>query len=461
MDENTVLQKLYEKYISPTKKKREKYMGVEIEIPIVNLNGEPVDFSIVHQLTESFAAEFKMEPISVDDDGYICSLQNHQNGDNFSYDCSYNNLELSMGKEQNLNTLAERFKTYYLFINDFLNPYNHTLTGMGINPYRKQNQNVPIKNERYRMLHHYLGSYENYSHPEYFHNYSDYGMFSSASQVQIDVDYADLLDTINVFSKLEPIKALLFSNAVMPEEENGMLCVRDMLWNNSMHGVNRKNVGLFESELTNEDDLLEYIARTSLYCTMREGKYINFEPTPVLGYFKKDLINGEFWNGTAYEKITFQPRLEDLEYHRTFKFEDLTFRGTIEFRSCCCQPISDAMTVAAFHIGLITVLDQVKLFLDADDVLYRKGLKISNLRDAFCRGEVPEFIDEDELQSLVLSILNLACTGLEKRGFGEAHFLDPLYERAKKKTNPAKDYLTAISKKVPIKELILEYAAIG
>jgi gamma-glutamylcysteine synthetase len=281
MDKNIIIQKIYKKYINPTKQKREKYLGVEIEIPIVNLNDAPVDFSVVHQLTYAFAAKFDMKPIGYDD-GHICSLENSENGDNLSYDCSYNNLELSMGKEINLNVISERFREYYGFINSFLNFYDHTLTGMGINPNRKRNQNVPIQNERYRMLHHYLGMFKQYKHPEFFHNYPDYGMFSSASQVQIDVDYDDLLDTINVFSKLEPIKALLFSNAVMPEEEEDILCVRDMLWKNSMHGLNPKNVGMFEGELTSEEELIDYIGKTSIYCTMRYGKYVSFEPIPFL-----------------------------------------------------------------------------------------------------------------------------------------------------------------------------------
>ncbi|MBC3795800.1 glutamylcysteine synthetase [Acetobacterium tundrae] len=460
MNENIVLETLYEKYISPTKKKRDKYIGIEIEIPIVNLDGEPVDFSVVHRLTDAFAFQFGMEPIGVDDDGYVYSLQNHHNGDNFSYDCSYNNLELSMGKEQNLNLLYERFKTYYLFINDFMNPYNYTLTGMGINPYRKTNFNVPIPNERYRMLFHHLESYKDYIHPHFFHSYPDYGMFSSASQVQIDVDHADLLDTINAFSKLEPIKALLFSNSVMPEDENKTLCVRDMFWEKSMHGVNPKNIGMFDRELTSEEDLFDYIKETSLYCIMREGKYINFTPIPLLEYFNRAQITGEFWNGETYEKITFQPQIEDLQYHRTFKFEDLTFRGTIEFRSCCCQPIADSMTVGAFHIGLIAMLDQLKALLDSDHVLYGHGLATTELRQAFCRGEVPAFINEDDLQSLVLSILDLAHEGLEKRGLKESHFLEPLYDRARRRSNPAIDYLNALANHVPVQELVLQYAAI-
>jgi len=460
MDESIVVEALYEKYIAPTKKKREKYIGIEIEIPIINFSGEAVDFNVVHKLTDVFAYQFQMVSIGVDDEGHTYSLQNNENGDNLSYDCSYNNLEFSMGKERDINVLEDRFKTYYLFANAFLNSYNHTLTGMGINPYRKSNRCVPIKNERYRMLFHYLGQYKNHSHSEFFHQYPDFGTFSSASQVQIDVEYGEVVDIINIFSKIEPIKALLFSNSVMPEDEKGVLCVRDMLWENSMHGINLKNIGMFEQELKNQDDLFEYIKQTSIYCTMRNGRYIDFAPIPVLEYFGRQHVKGERWNGTDYEPFTIEPNIEDLKYLRTFKFEDLTFRGTIEFRSCCCQPIADSMTVAAFHIGLIQTIDKLKILLDNDSVLYGYGITVSELRKKFCRGEIPEYVNVDGLQKLVLEILDLAKEGLDQRGFGEAHFLDPLFRRAWEKKNPALEYLQDLTKGVPLNELIQRYGHI-
>jgi gamma-glutamylcysteine synthetase len=193
---------------------------------------------------------------------------------------------------------------------------------------------------------------------------------------------------------------------------------------------------------------------------MRDGKYINFTPIPLLEYFNQNQLTGEYWNGETYERITFHPQIEDLQYHRTFKFEDLTYRGTIEFRSCCCQPIADSMSVGAFHVGLITVLDQLKTLLDNDQVLYGHSMEAAKLRQAFCQGKTPEFIDEDALQSLVLSILDIARSGLEKRGLGESHFLEPLYDRAKRKSNPATDYLIALANNVPVRELVFLYAAI-
>jgi hypothetical protein len=99
------------------------------------------------------------------------------------------------------------------------------------------------------------------------------------------------------------------------------------------------------------------------------------------------------------------------------------------------------------------------MLLEDDHVLFKPGSNILELRRTFCKSRKSGYI-EDELQSLVISVLNLAYTGLEKRGYHEEHFLEPLYDRAKRNSNPANDYLKAINNRVPIKELILQYAAL-
>ncbi|ADY55268.1 glutamylcysteine synthetase [Syntrophobotulus glycolicus DSM 8271] len=460
MDQALVSEAVYEKYFVPTMKKRDKFIGVELEMPIVNLSGSAVDFSVVHKLTGAFAQHFQMHPTNIDDEGHICSLLNDENRDDLSYDCSYNNLELAMGRARDLNKIQERFLVYYSFIQDFFAPYGYTLTGMGVNPFRKINHGVPILNERYRMLFHYLGLYQNHRHPAFFHPYPDYGTFTSASQVQIDVDYSNLVDIVNVFTKLEPLKALLFANSVMPEDEPGMTCVRDMLWENSMHGLNPKNVGLHEQEFRNAGELLAYIKQTSMYCTMRNGRYLNFHPVPLLEYFASPSITGEYWNGRAYETVRIEPELSDLAYHRTFKFQDVTFRGTVEFRSCCCQPVADSMTVAAFHVGLAEVLGELKVLLDDEKVLSGNGLTTSELRRTFCRGKLPGFVDEEKLRLLELSVLDLAQKGLSQRGFGEEHFLKPLYDRVRRKSNPALDYLRSLENGAEVRDIVRSYAQI-
>ena len=115
-----------------------------------------------------------------------------------------------------------------------LSLYNYTLTGMGINPYRIYNQNIPVPNGRYRMLFHHLHSYTRYrTLPMYFHPHPEFGTFSSASQVQLDIKYEEIPEVINTFSLLEPLKARIFSNSVLLGEAEDYLCYRDILWENS------------------------------------------------------------------------------------------------------------------------------------------------------------------------------------------------------------------------------------
>lgn len=459
--EEIIRQQLYEKYIEPTKKNKKKYVGVEIEMPIVNLGKAAVDFEIVHRITKKFMEHFQFHEMGRDEDGNIYSAQNSSNGDILSYDCSYNNLELSLGRGKELNSLYQRFSEYYEYLQKEFSIYHYVLTGMGINPYRIYNRNVPIPTGRYRMLFHHLGSYKNYDLPMYFHEYPQYGTFSSASQVQLDVSYEDLLMTIKAFSKLEPIKALLFSNSVLMGEHEELLCCRDMFWENSTHGVNSHNIGMFDCELETIDDLMAYIESTSIYCVERGDKYINFPPIRIMDYFKQEFIVGEYFDHGVYREIKIKPQLSDIDYLRTFKFEDLTFRGTIEFRSVCCQPIRDCMTVAAFHLGLKNVLRELNDLLENDHILYHHGYTATELRRMFNRDKLPSFVNQDEVYQLAKKVVDLAKKGLQKRGFSEEKMLDPLYDRLEERMNPAKRMLSLKRQGIDMEDIILEYGKLA
>ncbi len=459
-DMQTINRKLYEKYIAPTIPERKSFIGIEIELPIVNLDRKPVDFSFVQNVTEGFIRNFEFDVTGRDDAGRIYAAENQRNGDILSYDCSFNNLELSMGKETAIDPLDERFRSYYSWLQSAFSEKNHMLTGMGVNPYRQYNHNVPIENERYRMLFHHLGTCDRYE-GMYFHPWPQYGTFSSASQVQLDVRCEDLLKTIRVFSLLEPVKALLFSNSVLLGEREDLLCCRDMFWENSTHGINSHNIGMFERIPESIDELIDYIRSCSLYCVMRNGRYINFSPMPLDEYFSRSEIEGEIYDPVkGYHRITFHPEIEDLEYLRSFKFEDVTFRGTIEFRSCCCQPVGDAMTIPAFHVGLQNRLDELDELFAEDRVLYHRGYTPGELRKWFNQGQVPGMIHRDELYALVQRILDLASDGLKDRGFGEERYLRPLYDRAGRRSNPAADLLAGLANGESLESVIRKYGSL-
>ena len=452
---------LYNKYIAPTKKDRGASIGIEIEMPVVDISGKAVDEATVLSIANRFREHFRFEITNCDDNGNVNSMTHEETGDNLSFDCSYSNLELSMGKSDDLNILHKRFLKYYNYLQELFRPFGYTLTGMGINPHYNINTNSPVPNERYRMLYHYLHSYRRYEGDigRHFHDRPDFGTFTSASQVQLDVSHDDLIETLNVFTLLEPYKALLFANSYLPEFPE-YLCARNMLWEHSMQGYNPHNIGMFTDKLHSVDELIEYIKSQSIYCTMRDGKYIDFKPVSVRDYFELEKVSGEYFDGSSYRSTTFSPECCDLQYLRTFKFEDLTFRGTIEYRSSCCQPISDVMTVAAFHTGLAVKLDELKELLDKDRVIYSHGYSPAELQDMLSKRELPKFLDRDGLRSQLEAILDIAASGLKERAKNEEHFLAPLYDRAGKLTNPAKEMLEGLEQGIPMTQFIEKYSRI-
>ena len=459
--EKIIRNKLYKEFIEPTKQ-RKNFIGIEIEVPIFNLNKKPVDFDIVHKITDNFKKEFSdFSPNGIDYDGNTFSLKNPNNSDIVCYDCSYNNIEFAMGREKDLFTINNRFIEYYNYVKEEFEKYNYTLTGMGINPYRRYNKEIPIPSERYLMLYHHLKSFNKYNDiPMHFHNYPGYGMFSSASQVQLDVHYNDLIKTINTFTKIEPIKALLFSNSVLMDENKHLTCFRDALWEYSTHGINPHNIGMYDVDFEDIDDILNYLETLNIYCVMRDGAYINFETINLLEYFNKDSIKGDIYDKKGYRQIEIKPNINDIDYLRAFKFINLTFRGTVEFRSVCTQPISDTMSVAAFHLGLKEKIDELHEFISKDRVIFHKGYTASELRKLLIQDEIPSFINKKKLCELTNNILNIAKDGLNKRGLGEEIFLKPLYNRVKYHTNPGKEMIKSLHDGIKIEKIIKDYGGV-
>lgn len=453
-----VKQLIQNRYIAPTRRKRTDAVGIEFEFPVIHFKNRPVDLDLMQDLTQAFIQHFEFDRYGRDDNGRIFNAQKNANKDDLSYDCSFNTLELSFGVESDMNILYRRFCDYYDFIESFLLPHEHTLSGMGINPNYQCNENIPIANGRYRMLFHHLSSYPD--HPEKFcHDYPNFGMFSCASQVQLDVDQSNLLSALNTFCRLEPLNSLLFANSYFVDHGRRFYCSRDYFWRNSMQGYNLHNLDMYETMLHSTEELVDYIASESIYCLERDGRYINFSPMVLTDYFRSASIRGEYWDGEKYQTIEFEPRPEDIAYHRSYKFEDLTFRGTVEFRSCCEQPASDVMTVAAYFTGLMETLSELQELLENDRVLFQHGYNDFELRQIINTSGLPEYADHNEVRHLLTSVLDLAKTGLHRRGYGEEHFLNPLYERAESLMNPAQKAERLIRDGVSKDDIVRRYAS--
>ena len=130
--QSMIRNKLYDEFIKPTNQVK-NFIGIEIEIPIVNLDKTAVDFNIVHKVTKKFKKEFSgFNDDGIDYDGNIFSLKNKKTDDIVCYDCSYNNIEFAMGKEKDLFSINDRFTQYYSFTKEAFEEFNHTFMKLRI-----------------------------------------------------------------------------------------------------------------------------------------------------------------------------------------------------------------------------------------------------------------------------------------------------------------------------------------
>lgn len=402
---------IIQKYMEPLRRPKTDKVGIELELPIVNLKQEPVDFSVVHSITQQFVHAFHPPIVHRDDEGQIANIE-MENGDILSFDCSYNTLEFSFATENSMYRIKDRFETYYHWFQDQFKKNEHVLTGMGINPHHALNHNIPIPTERYRMLYTYL--------QENDFPYPNYGFFACAAQVQLDANIDDFLISLQIFHTIEPYLSVLFANSILDE----YVLARDWFWEESMHGKNLKNVGDFDTVPSTIDGMIDYIASQSMYCVIRDGIYLHFDPIPFQAYVQQKQIKARDSKG---KEVIIQPTLDDIAYLRTFKLDDLTYRGTIEHRSLCMQPIQEVFGALAFLVGIEANKEAL--------IHWQPSLSFS--RSLVNKKGGVQSLNQDKLIKDCKHLYVVAYEGLCQRGYNEEKLLELVSFRFDTATSPA------------------------
>lgn len=407
----------HENYLSKLKENPELFIGVELEFPIVHLHGQATDHRVTISLLRHLVQLLDFSIVKFDDDNQPIEIV-ATNGDVILFEVSYNTLEFAFAKAENLFEVAGRFQIYLDAIQSFLAQYDHQLVGAGINPNWAINDNRPVATGRYQMLMQYLSLGK--QHAE-LHPYMDYAAYICGSQVQFDVSRSQFLRVLNAFNKIEAAKAYLFANSSF-EPLTGCSLARDYLWEASMHGLISQNVGIYPSDFESEADYIDFKSQSSLFYTIRDGDYMYFEPIPLREYLGQDEIHAHGING---ENLMLKPESRDLKNHRSYHYQELTRRGTIEFRSICTQPLNVTFAPAAFHLGLLMELEALEDLLERSSFFKSMGHDYVQLRKDFSRQNLSAK-EKEAIQAFSEELLSCAKKGLQQRGLGEEVFLEHL-----------------------------------
>ena len=416
MTKQQAIKLLKEKYLSNMKENSELFVGVELEFPIVEIHGNKTNIEVTKNLFRTLAnlLDFKVE--KMDDDQNPIQLVHCSSKDRILFELSYNTIEFAFEKAHSIDEVAERFEAYLKIIQPILQEDHHEIQGHGIHPQWQKNDNSPVKIERYKMLMAFLAMNGTGMKT---HTYPSYGAFICGNQLQLDVRRDNYIRVINAFNKIEAAKAYLFSNSEFSAEAWDTKITRDIFWEESLHGYYKENVGIYPKDYQSEEEFFNNLASTAIFTATREDKSYYFKPIRVKDYLDQKEITAYTSDGN--EKII-RPVKEDLKQHRSYQFQDLTARGTVEFRSVCTQPLETTFAPIAFELGLFVQLENLENYLEHCSFLKNEKQDYRKLRKKYSKKILSEK-EEETIQSFSKDLIDMARAGLIKRGYGEETFL--------------------------------------
>ena len=399
------------------------FVGIELEYPVVSIDGQATDIIVVQNLMRFLTSRLNFTIEKFDDFGNPIQLVDSISQDRILFEVSYTTIEFAFAKADSIKDVESRFQQYIDVIQRKLGEDHHAIVGCGIHPNWDKNKNCPVAYSRYQMLMSYLKMSRTVTDIP-LHHFPEYGAFICGSQVQLDVSKSNYLRVINAFTQIEAVKAYLFANSEFSGADWDTKIARDIFWEESMHGIYPENVGVNARLFNDEDDFFDYLDHSAIFTAERDGQTYYFYPIQVRDYLATPEIQAFDLNG---DEVLIYPQEKDFETHRSYQYQDLTTRGTVEFRSVCTQPLDRTFASAAFHLGLLLNLDKLEAYLEAAPFFEAFGRNYKFLRRQFSKKKLT---DEEETTIIEFSkdLLLLAEEGLEMRNKQEMTYLQPLKE---------------------------------
>ena len=131
--------------------------------------------------------------------------------------------------------------------------------------------------------------------------------------------------------------------------------------------------------------------------------------------------------GPDGKEVNLVPKERDFQTHRSDQYQDLTIRGTVEFRSVCTQPLDRTFASAAFHLGLLVNLDKLEPYLGTAPFFKEFGCNYKSLRRQFSKKKLTD--EERTIVQFSKALFLSAEKGLRMRDKEEKAYLESLKDK--------------------------------
>lgn len=414
------------RFLDPFEQKTEPYqVGVEVELPLVNLKKAPVEPEFARELVECLQRRFDFYITAVTSEGYPVVASNPA-GDTFSFETSLNTIEFAMAKNRNLQMIKGRLDLYLEALQHLCRSKRYLICGMGINPYAQYADAKALSTPVLQAKATFLRQFTTHHNGEIFH------AFSASTQTHLDVSLASLPDMLNLLGRLSFVDALLFANslpfrsdseggwlATLPEclrteLDKQTLCFRDTLW----RLCEAPNTEASEQMFSSVDDVVQHLLSLKLFIVSDgEKRYRPIQPVECAEYFSSTNTAGV--DDTRAEK--------DFCCFRPLQPVSVSRYGTIEIRQTCTQPLVDLLVPSAFYVGVSENSLRANVLVSE----FWNGNRITKsnaeLRRMAAYGE--EIVSQQRMEAFLKELVAIAEEGLKKRGLGEERLLGRLLKQ--------------------------------
>lgn len=410
-DEPAPLEQVLKKQYIDVIARNETSIGVEIELPLVPMEGGFIDHAFSVALT-AHLREMDFKETAHTLDGDVCEMKN-KDGDVCSFETTWNTLEFSMERSSSLSALACRFYPLLFRVQEFCLTQGYYLCGRGINPNAARLCPEPLHTPVLLAKSQFLTQFTEHHDGEIFH--------AICASTQTHLDAKNQTQYIRLFRLLRrayAVEGLFFANSPPPAVpelflshpaltglERSTLCFRDELWKH----CGAPNVQAGTKELEDTEELCRYLAEMKLFI-LPEGD--TFRPiAPVL-------LRQHFAKGGSEM---------DLAAFRSLEPVAPTKKGSLEVRSTCTQPLDRLMEPVAFYLGLSANQNRAETVLDKLYQTYFAKDSPAVVRDRLMKSSAVAL--RRSLRNEMTALLDVALEGLVSRGLKEEQFLIPLKYR--------------------------------
>jgi gamma-glutamylcysteine synthetase len=383
-------------------------VGVEVELPIVRLNQEPLEISFATELMEFMRVQ-GFAPKAATAERRFYKAENEY-GDVISFDTTWNTFEFSLKQSRSVTALASRFYGYVRLAQGFAEQRGYLVCGRGLHPYAEHIDVTPLATADLAAKSRFLNQYTTHRDGDVFF------AIPASTQTHIGCDAREYLAVLNLLrglvfadaclfaNSLPPAAALIKKHPVLAKAAPGALCFRDEIYRLSEAPNTYPDTRAFNSFR----DLKAYLKELSVFIvTDGPGAYRPIKPVPFEEYFS-DAAHPE----------------ADIAFFRPLQPMSPSRYGTIEIRCTCTQPLSGIFAPVAFYAGIAESRERASALLR--EFLEDQRIEISPMecRRRVNRGE--QIAEASALQDFLKRLVACAREGLDARGTEEAQLLEPL-----------------------------------